>query len=121
MSSCVAPTFNPVDVPRILERFEGDEELVREIAQLVIQEYPPLVDALRDAAAQGDAYALERNAHSLKGMVANFQADSAVDAALTLERMGRVGDLTGAHDCLRRLESALADLHHGLTAAGLLA
>jgi HPt (histidine-containing phosphotransfer) domain-containing protein len=37
-----------------------------------------------------------RAAHSLKGMLRNFQAEAAAERAAALEKMGRAGVMTGA-------------------------
>jgi hypothetical protein len=52
----------------------------------------------------------------LKGSVSTFGAQQAFDAALTLERKGRSGDLTGAEESLRNLESVLEALRPELIA-----
>jgi two-component system, sensor histidine kinase and response regulator len=90
-----------------LERMGGDEELLREVAQLFLEEYPTLVDEIRAAASVNDADALQRAAHSLKGSVSNFGAESVYHAAFTLEHMGRKGDLSGAAPSIDNLVKAL--------------
>jgi two-component system, sensor histidine kinase and response regulator len=111
MSTCIAESFAPQDLAKALERFEGDRELLRELASLVVREYPSLLTAMRAAAARYDAFSFERSAHSMKGMVANFQAEAATSAALALENMGRSGDLSRADAGMQLLEQELAALH----------
>jgi HPt (histidine-containing phosphotransfer) domain-containing protein len=94
-----------------LERIGGDEELLREIAGLFLSEYPELVQEIRAALDRGNAEALERSAHSLKGAVANFEARTTVSAAFRLEAMGRSKNLADAPQALSELEAVLADLH----------
>jgi two-component system sensor histidine kinase/response regulator len=108
------PRFRPavlLDRSAALERIGGDEELLREIAGLFLAEYPTLMQDIRLALESGDAEALERNAHSLKGSVANFEARPAVEAALTLEAMGRTRNLDRAPTALIELEAVLRALH----------
>ena len=95
----------------VLERLGGDEELLQEVAQLFLEEYPSLMSEMREAARSGDAHRLERAAHSLKGSIANFGAESAVQAALTVERIGRSGDLAGAVDAFEQLDALMRQLH----------
>jgi two-component system sensor histidine kinase/response regulator len=90
-----------------LERLGGDEELLREVAQLFLEEYPSLVIQIRDAVAANDADALQRAAHSLKGSVSNFGADAAYQAAFDLELMGRNRELAQARNGLVALEDSL--------------
>ena len=61
-----------LDCAVALERLGGDEELLREVARLFLDEYPMLINEIRSAAAVMDASALERAAHSMKGSVSNF-------------------------------------------------
>ena len=90
-----------------LERVGGDCELLQEMAQLFLEEYPSQLDAVRAAVRARDAKALERSAHSLKGSVGNFGAAAAQDAALQLEMLGRRGELQQVEQAFRSLESAL--------------
>ena len=71
---------------------------------------------IHTALATGDASALERAAHGLKGSVANFGARAAVDAAFQLEQLGKAGKLDQVPPALAALERALACLHAELSA-----
>ena len=93
-----------------LDRIGGDEELLREIAGLFLSEYPQLIQEIRVAIESVNAQALERNAHSLKGAVANFEARAAVNAAFRLESIGRSGNLDQAAVAFTDLELAFAEL-----------
>ena len=95
----------------VLERLGGDEELLHEVAQLFLKEYPSLMAEIRKAAQAGDALRLERAAHSLKGSIANFGAESAVQAALTVEKIGRSGDMGRAVDAYEQLAALMNQLH----------
>lgn len=93
-----------------LERVGGDSELLQEMAQLFLDEYPMQLEAVRAAVRTRDAKALERSAHSLKGSVGNFGAAAAQDAALQLELIGRRGDLREVDQAMGCLENALSSL-----------
>ncbi len=86
----------PIDTASALARVEGDVELLHELVALFLKELPDLVTDLRGAVTAGDARAIERAAHKLKGSVGNFSAHPAFEAALRLENIGRAGDLTEA-------------------------
>ena len=94
----------------------GDVKLLKEIASLFLDEYPKVLADLRVAAASGDAQSLERTAHGLKGSVATFGANAAVDAALQLESMGRAHQMSEVAHVLRTLELALAAVRPELEA-----
>ena len=97
-----------------LERLGGDEELLREVARLFLDEYPALLVEIREAVAARDANALQRAAHTLKGSVSNFGADAAYNAAFVLEMMGRTRDLTNVERGLAELDEALQYIHPAL-------
>ncbi|HUQ94857.1 MAG TPA: Hpt domain-containing protein [Bryobacteraceae bacterium] len=93
-----------------LSRVGGDAELLQEMAQLFLEEYPFQLEAVRTAVQAGDPKALERSAHCLKGSISNFGAAEAQQAAFTLEMLGRKGDLLDAGNALTQLETALQHL-----------
>jgi two-component system sensor histidine kinase/response regulator len=93
-----------------LARVGGDLDLLKEIATLFVQDYPKVLLELHQAVESGDAQAVERTAHGLKGSVSTFGARAAMEAARTLENMGRARQLAELHNVLHTLEHALADL-----------
>lgn len=103
-----------LDCAVALERLGGDEELLREVAGLFLDEYPMLMDEIRTAAASGDAELLQRAAHSMKGSVSNFGADGVYQAAFALEQMGRTGNLEAVEACIDRLQCALTHIRPAL-------
>jgi two-component system sensor histidine kinase/response regulator len=56
----------------ILAHFDGDIELVRELAEIFIKECPKYLTDIHDAIRNGNAKALEHSTHTLKGSVGNF-------------------------------------------------
>jgi signal transduction histidine kinase/HPt (histidine-containing phosphotransfer) domain-containing protein len=88
----------------------GDAELLRELAELFLQEYPKLIANLRAAVQERNATKLDGSAHALKGAVANFGARAAVDAALSLEARGRSGEMAGVEQALASLEQIFESL-----------
>lgn len=88
----------------LLDRVGGDEELLREIADIFLSEYPALIEDIRSAISEKDARKLEHSAHTLKGSVANFGAEEATRAAFELEKLGRGASLDDAPAALRVLE-----------------
>ena len=74
-----------------LERVGGDEELLRELAAIFLDDYPRQLRLIEEAIARQDSKTAERESHGLKGAVANFSAPDAVEAARTLEFAAREG------------------------------
>ena len=104
-----------LDTALALSRVGGDVELLKEIAEIFLDQCPEAISDIRSATETGNAEALERAAHSLKGSIGNFGAQNAYDAALRLEMMGRQGELAGATSALEELESALNRLAPALS------
>jgi two-component system sensor histidine kinase/response regulator len=101
-----------------VKQMEGDVELLKEIAEMFLEESPVLMDRMRQAAADGDCKKLERAAHTIKGSVGNFAAKSAFEAAQMLEKIGREGDLGHAAEAFQRLEREIERLKPALIALG---
>jgi CheY-like chemotaxis protein len=101
-----------------VNQMEGDVDLLKEIADMFLEESPGLLDRMRQAAAQGDCKTLERAAHTIKGSVSNFAAKSAVEAAQRLEQIGREGDLSQADEAYQALEQEIERLKPALVALG---
>ena len=109
-----APDGAVFDQQATLARVKGDREMLQEIVQLFFAEAPELLARIQTAIAHGDGRALERAAHSLKGTVMSFGAQTAGEAALRLEVMGRGGDLTQAALACAELEREVAQLGNAL-------
>ncbi|MGZ8217797.1 response regulator [Methylomagnum sp.] len=97
-----------------LARVDGDESLLREIAELFFVQTPVLLADIKDAIARRDSQELERAAHTLKSSVGNFAAKGAFEAALRLEKMGAGGNLTEVESAYDELVDAVNRLGAGL-------
>lgn len=105
-----------LDLVAMLDRVGGDNDLLREITAIFLEEFPMLMQEIREAVEAGDAKRLEHAAHSLKGSVSNFGAPEAVDAAAKLEMLGRAAQLAAAPDALSQLEEQFETLQPALRA-----
>ncbi|HWR21604.1 MAG TPA: response regulator, partial [Verrucomicrobiae bacterium] len=101
---------SPFDEEELLERVGRDVGLMREIVGLFLEEGPIRIIEIREAIDRGDAQALAKAAHTLKGAVSVFGARRSVEAALRLEQLGRAGDLVQVGEGFRDLEVAMAGL-----------
>jgi CheY-like chemotaxis protein len=111
------PLESVLDLDELLERVEGDRELLRELAAMFRDESPRLLSAVRRCAENRDARGLEEAAHSLKGACANLSARPTAAAALALETSGRSSSFDGVMTLVAdlemessRLDQALLDL-----------
>ncbi len=96
------------------ERFDGDLDLLRIVATTFLESTPPLLDDLRAAVTAMNAPSVAQIAHRLRGSLANFGADGAVEAAHKLERMAMDGDLGGADEIAERVIDGYEELRGGL-------
>ncbi|MGH9395383.1 MAG: PAS domain S-box protein [Terriglobia bacterium] len=99
-----------LDRTKMLDRVGGDQELLAEMAQIYLEEYPAGLARLKEAVAARYARGVMQEAHALKGCVSNFGSDSVVEAAQALELMGRHEDLADAGEALIHLEGLLSRL-----------
>lgn len=105
------PVLNPME---LLERVEGDRELLQELVGLFREDWPKQMEALRGAAATKDARGVIAASHTLKGMLANLTAAKAATMAASLEMAARGGkcwftdgDLAGLEREITRVDAAL--------------
>jgi len=96
-----------IDVDGALERLGGDRALLAELAGLFCEEGPRLLGEADKALAAGDAQAVQNAAHQLKGLLAQFCAAEAREAAWQLELEARRADLAAARTKLDALRACL--------------
>jgi HPt (histidine-containing phosphotransfer) domain-containing protein len=84
------------DVVRGLRRLTpaGEPDVLVEILTVFLDDVPKRILALRAAAVAGDAFAMQRAAHSLKGSSGNIGARALHDVCRQLDDHARSGDLT---------------------------
>jgi HPt (histidine-containing phosphotransfer) domain-containing protein len=95
---------------RMLARLDGDRGLAVQLAGIFIDEYPNMLQRLRDAVTAGSADDVRRAAHALKGSISNFIDGGPTATAYELETMGRKGQLDGTRPLLDRLDRELIEL-----------
>jgi PAS domain S-box-containing protein len=89
-----------------LRQFQGEGELdiVQELAEAFQFETPPLLEALRQAAAEGQPEQLRRAAHNLKGSSNNLGARTMAALSAELEAIGKNGTVERAAELVTHLE-----------------
>jgi CheY-like chemotaxis protein/HPt (histidine-containing phosphotransfer) domain-containing protein len=107
-----------IDWGGAVKHFEGDVELLKEIAEIFLEETPLVMEKMRDAMRNGDKDGLERAAHTVKGSVGNFVAKPAFQAAQRVEQIGRDGNMGEAEEAYNALEMELEKLKPALAALG---
>lgn len=107
----VSEQLSGLDLASALARVGDDEELLKEIAGIFLEQCPEALAEVNRAIETADGEALEHAAHSLKGSVGNFGAKDAYDAALRLELAGRHREFGRTGEALSDLERALDTLN----------
>ena len=114
------PTLPPAlhqtayDREAALSNLGDDEDLLRQIADIMLRSYRGQIDDMRLALAAGNRDRLFSIAHSLKGSAGNFAAAQTVQAAYHLERLCRDGQLELAAPAVTALAQNLEDLAEAL-------
>ncbi|MDY3556265.1 response regulator [Gemmata sp. JC717] len=99
-----------------VECLGGDEELFAEVAGLFRSDSERFLEELSEALGGGDAVAVRRAAHGLKGAAGYLSAKPVVDAAQVLEAIGATGNLSAAPVALERLTCEVRRLNAALAA-----
>ena len=113
-SSPAAAKAESWDRTQALDRIGGDEQLLRDLCQIFLEESPKLMAKMRHALAAGDCDGLMRAAHSIKGESSYLGAGRTSEAARQLEDMGRNQDLAHAGHTLAELEREISSLQDEL-------
>lgn len=88
-----------------LDRLGGDMALLQDVAQIVVEDAEVLLLEIEEALKNEQPDRAALSAHSLKGLVSNFNAEFCAAAAKAVEQAGRAGDLPAVQrslDSLRR-------------------
>jgi len=94
----------------LIKSFENDHSLLQELVEIFISDYPQMLASLRKSLQATDAKTFSRTAHSLKGMLRNFQAEAAADTAFDLEKRGQQGQLDGVDQIIENLAGQLDEI-----------
>jgi HPt (histidine-containing phosphotransfer) domain-containing protein len=113
-----------LDLDGMLDNLNHDLELIMGIADVFLADVDSELEALQLAVAAGEAEAVYRAAHSLRGMVGNFGAGPAVAVLNRLEKNAQAGDVgdaaamrNEADALVRRLAAEVRSLRMPLLAA----
>jgi len=103
------------DQNELLERVDHDWEFLADTVQMLETDGRALMTEIRHAAASGDAPALGRAGHTIKGMISNFCSPAAHASASEVESLGKRGDMAAAPEAVRVLDARLEELIADLT------
>ncbi|MBI4891073.1 MAG: PAS domain S-box protein [Acidobacteria bacterium] len=100
-----------MDREHALQRVGGDAALLSELAGLFQEEYPRLLGAMRDGIAAANPESVQSAAHQLKGLLAQFCAETPREAAWRAESSARDGDLSAAAAAELELSALMSRLN----------
>ena len=102
------------NLPAALERLDGDHGLLTMLITIFREDSLTLFSELQAATERRSLADAMRNAHSLKGLAANFDGFPAVNAALVVEEAARQGNWQQIVDGMPLLEAKLEQLRCAL-------
>jgi PAS domain S-box-containing protein len=106
----------PVSKRALLDRLEGDSQLLSELIEIYLSESPSLLAAAQQALQEKQGQDLARLAHTIKGSVGNFLAEAAFEMAKRLEAFAGQGDFLRAQEVMSALEREMERLGRALLA-----
>ena len=98
------------DEQELLDRVDNDVGFLAETVQMLATDGRSLLAEVRQALAAGDAAAVGRSAHTLKGMISNFCSPQTQAGAFYVEKLGKSGDLSSAPAAVQMLGDGLEAL-----------
>jgi signal transduction histidine kinase/DNA-binding response OmpR family regulator/HPt (histidine-containing phosphotransfer) domain-containing protein len=103
-----------LDRAGLLAFVDGDIAFLRKVVSAFLQTRDEMLIEIRKAIEEGDAGKLDDAVHTLKGAAGNMKAKAAFEAALELEMIAQAGELSGAAERFRMLETELQRLETAL-------
>jgi CheY-like chemotaxis protein len=98
----------------LLDRFEGDSQLLSELIDIYLSQSPSLLSAAQRALEEKNGRELARLAHTVKGSAGNFNARETVRTAERLETFAEAGDFVRAQEAIGLLQQEMERLSHAL-------
>jgi len=92
------------DLSAALARMGDNVTLLKQLVDFCREDLPMYMARLQAGIEAGNKTEVQLAAHSVKGLVVNFNAEPAANVAIRLERMGQTGELEGALEAFRELE-----------------
>jgi HPt (histidine-containing phosphotransfer) domain-containing protein len=86
----------------------GEPDPVAELAELFLQDAPPRIKAIKDAAEPPNLTALREAAHSLKGSASNLGARRLAGVCNRIESAAKQGDAAAATALISELDTEYA-------------
>ncbi len=102
--------YQLLDCSGLKTHFAGDEEMIGQLVEVFAETYPGILSELKNSIVLKDFKVIERSAHSLKGMVANFFSETIKEDCFALEKMGKDKALKNVDQYIEKIESNIPRL-----------
>lgn len=99
-----------LDLTRLEEVFEDDRAGIAELLEMALETGAKHRQALDEGLAGGDATAVARAAHGIKGSAGNIGASRVAALATELDQRARTGNLEGAKERIEAIGAAYEEL-----------
>ena len=102
-----------VDRERLLDYLEGDLEFLDDSFEIFCQDSESLLGELRQAFADRDLGSVHKHAHTFKGMLSNFHADSACQTVKQIEEIEihELPTTTILEQLAKQIETIKSEIH----------
>jgi PAS domain S-box-containing protein len=108
--------LDPLDWDAALLRLNGDEDLLRDLVEVFLEEYPKCLAAIHEGLESQDQGHVRRAAHTLKGSLGHFVAKGGVAAAAHVELLAAGGETAALPSAVQALEAELERIAPALRA-----
>jgi HPt (histidine-containing phosphotransfer) domain-containing protein len=109
-------TAYTLDKLLILDRLGDDEEIFAMMLDMYLQDVDNNCATLVDALAKGDAVTLQREVHTVKGLLATFADESGAELASALEQQIKVNGIGGVDAQIAVLQNRMREVEAVLKA-----
>ena len=99
-----------LDKPSIMERLGDDEDIFSMMVDMFLDDVDNNCTALQSAMAAADAKQLQREAHTVKGLLATFSDEAGADLALSLEKEAKDGNLAAGANLLPQIMARMHEV-----------
>ncbi len=106
-----------IDKSQFVENFQYfDKEIVLEIIDIFINEYPSRIQTITENINDGDYDSIKFSCHSIKGVIANFIAPDVEQLAREMELMGSNKDIVGIEEKFENFKAYSSEMVNELIA-----
>ena len=103
------------DYHMMQRRMMNDEELLREIIQIYLDDTPAKLEQIKNCLDINDLPAVAREAHSLKGASLNVEAKAVAELAQKLQNTAEALNLLSTQQILQEIEQEMQTYHKVVT------